>query len=124
MEPQRNVLGGPLLACGSRPMTGFFRDGSCQTSDEDPGRHVVCAEMTEEFLELSRSRGNDLSTPRPDLGFPGLKPGDRWCVCAARWLEAFEAAVAPPVVLRATDESALEVVSLEDLMAHAVDVGS
>lgn len=124
MAPQRNVLGGPLQSCGTRPMTGFFRDGSCQTSNEDLGRHVVCAEMTEEFLEFSKTRGNDLSTPQPELGFPGLKPGDRWCVCAARWLEAFEAAVAPPVVLRATDESALEVVRLEDLMAHAVDVAS
>jgi len=124
VAPQRNVLGGPLQSCGTRPMTGFFRDGSCQTSNEDLGRHVVCAEMTEEFLEFSKTRGNDLSTPQPELGFPGLKPGDRWCVCAARWLEAFEAAVAPPVVLRATDESALEVVRLEDLMAHAVDVAS
>jgi hypothetical protein len=105
-------------------MTGFFRDGSCQTSDEDLGRHVVCAEVTDEFLAFSRSRGNDLSTPRPELGFPGLKAGQHWCLCAARWQEALDAGLAPPVVLRATEESALEVVRLEDLMAHAVDVAS
>lgn len=100
-------------------MTGFFRTGCCETDDTDVGRHVVCAEMTAEFLAFSARRGNDLSTPRP--GFPGLAPGDRWCVCAARWLEAFEADVAPPVVLAATHEAATEVVDREALLQHAAD---
>jgi uncharacterized protein (DUF2237 family) len=102
-------------------MTGWYRDGCCQTDDADVGRHVVCAVMTEEFLEFTRSRGNDLSTPAPALGFPGLGPGDRWCLCVDRWREALEAGVAPPVVLAATHSAALEVVSLDDLEAHAVD---
>jgi hypothetical protein len=103
-------------------MTGFFRNGRCETSAEDPGRHTVCAVMTEEFLAFSASRGNDLSTPMPALGFPGLKPGDRWCLCAARWLEAFEAGAAPRVALTATHESTLEVVDMTCLKAHACDL--
>jgi hypothetical protein len=120
--PRRNVLGGDLQACGREPLTGFFRNGCCDTGDEDFGRHTVCARMTAEFLEFSRRQGNDLSTPAPGSGFPGLKPGDRWCLCAARWREALEAGVAPPVVLAATHEATLEVVSLTDLTGHALDV--
>jgi uncharacterized protein (DUF2237 family) len=120
----RNVLGGRLVECCRDPMTGFFRDGNCRTVPEDVGRHVVCAEMTAEFLDFSVAQGNDLVTPQPAFGFPGLKPGDRWCVCASRWLEAERAGVAPPVVLEATEESALEVISLESLKAHALDLAS
>lgn len=119
---QKNVLGGPLLACSYAPLTGFFRTGCCETGADDLGRHVVCTKVTEDFLAFSRRRGNDLSTPRPEMRFAGLKPGDRWCLCAHRWLEAFEAGVAPPVVLAATHRSALEVVSLEVLQAHAIDL--
>jgi uncharacterized protein (DUF2237 family) len=115
----RNVLGGPLVSCSTDPMTGWFRDGCCRTDGADAGRHVVCAVMTEEFLEFTRSQGNDLSTPA--FGFPGLEPGDRWCLCASRWRQAFEAGVAPPVVLAATDDSALDIVTLDDLEAHAID---
>jgi len=103
-------------------MTGFFRTGCCETGEEDLGRHVVCAQMTREFLAFSASRGNDLSTPRP--GFAGLQPGDRWCLCAARWKEAFDAGVAPPVILAATHDSATEIVDRAALFAHALDVGS
>jgi uncharacterized protein (DUF2237 family) len=115
----RNVLGGPLLACSFDPLTGFFRDGCCQTGPDDLGSHTVCARVTEAFLAFSLSRGNDLSTPRPEYRFKGLKAGDRWCVCAARWKEAFEAGVAPPVVLEATHESALRILTLQSLLAHA-----
>jgi uncharacterized protein (DUF2237 family) len=115
-----NVLGGDLEPCSFDPVTGYFRDGYCRTEGRDPGFHAVCAVMTEEFLEFSRSVGNDLSTPRPEWLFPGLVPGDRWCVVAARWQEAFEAGVAPPVVLEATHASALEFVELAALEAHAV----
>ena len=115
----RNVLGGPLLACSFDPLTGFFRDGCCTTGPEDLGSHTVCARVTEAFLAFSRERGNDLSTPRPEYRFRGLKPGDRWCVCAARWLEACEAGAAPPVVLEATHEAALRVVPLKRLLEHA-----
>lgn len=115
----RNVLGGPLLACSFDPLTGFFRDGCCMTGPEDLGSHTVCARVTEAFLAFSRERGNDLSTPRPEYRFRGLKPGDRWCVCAARWLEACDAGVAPPVVLEATHESALRIVPLKRLLEHA-----
>jgi uncharacterized protein (DUF2237 family) len=101
-------------------MTGFYRDGSCRTGPEDAGSHTVCARVTAEFLEFSRARGNDLVTPRPEWGFPGLKPGDGWCLCASRWKEALDAGCAPPVVLAATHEKALEVVNLEELRAHAV----
>lgn len=121
-DTPRNVLGGPLDACCRSPATGWFRTGLCETDESDQGRHVVCAKMTEEFLAFSRERGNDLSAPMPAVEFPGLKPGDCWCLCAARWKEAFEAGMAPPVLLRATEESALEVVSLDDLSAHALDL--
>lgn len=117
----RNVLGGPLETCGTDPMTGFYRDGCCHTGSEDRGVHTVCAVMTAEFLEFTASRGNDLSSPRPEFGFPGLKPGDRWCLCAARWLEAFEAGSAPKVALRSTHARTLDIVPLEALTAHAMD---
>jgi uncharacterized protein (DUF2237 family) len=115
-----NVLGGDLEPCSFDPVTGFFRDGYCRTEGRDPGFHAVCAVMTEEFLEFSRSVGNDLSTPQPQWLFPGLQPGDRWCVVASRWQEALEAGVAPPVVLEATHAAALEFVSLDDLQTHAL----
>ncbi len=115
----RNVLGTELVDCSTNPLTGFFRDGCCRTGAEDVGVHVVCVRATGEFLEFSRSRGNDLSTPRPALSFPGLKPGDQWCLCASRWGEALDAGVAPPVVLEATHVSALEFANLADLRAHA-----
>jgi hypothetical protein len=117
----RNVLGGELEPCGYDPLTGFYRDGRCDTGAQDAGVHVVCAEMTEQFLAFSISVGNDLSTPRPEHGFPGLRPGDHWCLCASRWQEAFEAGVAPPVRLAATHAAAAEWCSLEALRAHAVD---
>lgn len=119
---QRNVFGGPLGICGERPQTGFFRDGCCNTADEDLGRHTVCAVMTADFLEFSKARGNDLTTPRPEFGFPGLRPGDRWCLCAARWREAWQAGAAPRVVLDATNEATLEIVGLDVLKAHAIDL--
>lgn len=118
---EQNVLGGALAPCSRDPLTGFYRDGCCRTCAEDTGSHTVCARVTEEFLEFSRARGNDLVTPRPALGFPGLKPGDRWCLCAPRWQEAFEAGCAPEVVLAATHARALEACALEDLMTRAVD---
>ncbi|HSD43691.1 MAG TPA: DUF2237 domain-containing protein [Burkholderiales bacterium] len=118
----RNVLGGPLATCCTAPMTGFYRDGSCHTGPQDFGTHVVCAQVTREFLEFSVARGNDLVTPVPQFGFPGLAPGDKWCLCAMRWKEALAAGVAPPVVLAATHEKALEFVSLADLKRHAVDL--
>lgn len=118
----RNVLGEPMRACCNDPVTGFYRDGFCHTGPEDFGRHTVCARVTAEFLEYSKSRGNDLSTPRPEFGFPGLKPGDQWCLCAARWQEAFEAGKAPRVALMATHVSTLEIVDLKDLKAHALDL--
>ena len=113
----KNVLGTPLQPCGTDPMTGFYRDGCCETGPEDLGRHTVCAVVTADFLKFTASRGNDLSTPRPEYGFAGLKPGDRWCLCSGRWREAEEANVAPPVVLEATHEKALEEVSLDRLKA-------
>ncbi len=118
----RNVLGEPLEACSVAPMTGFYRDGCCNTGAEDIGSHTVCAVMTAEFLAFSKSRGNDLSTPMPEVGFPGLKPGDRWCLCAPRWQEAFEAGQAPRIVLRATHEGALTYCALADLKRFAVDL--
>lgn len=117
--PAKNVLGTDLVACGTDPMTGFFRDGCCNTSAMDRGMHTVCARVTADFLRFSKAAGNDLSTPRPEFSFPGLKPGDRWCLCAARWAEAFEAGMAPKVVLEATHEATLSVVSLDALKAHA-----
>jgi uncharacterized protein (DUF2237 family) len=122
MEAKLNVLGEPLQPCSEEPMTGFFRDGCCNTSPEDLGRHVVCCRVTAEFLEFSKARGNDLSTPMPQFGFPGLKPGDQWCLCAARWQEAFEAGKAPHVVLQATHAAALKVVKLKDLKQFALDL--
>ncbi len=118
----KNVLGGPLKNCSTDPMTGFYRTGCCDTGAGDDGVHVVCVIMTAEFLAFSRSCGNDLSTPFPQYGFPGLKPGDQWCLCAQRWQEAFEAGMAPQVVLEATHMSALEFVSLEDMQKYAVKV--
>jgi len=117
----RNVLGQELQVCCESALTGFFRDGTCRTGSDDVGLHVICAQVTREFLEFSRARGNDLVSPQPALGFPGLKPGDRWCLCATRWKEALEAGVAPPVILAATHISALEYVDLEELEAHALD---
>jgi uncharacterized protein (DUF2237 family) len=122
MSEQKNVFGEELETCSTSPMTGFYRDGCCGTGPEDIGMHVVCTEVTEEFLEFSKSRGNDLSTPNPDFGFPGLKPGDRWCICALRWKEAMDNGYASPVVLASTNESVLEVISLEDLKRHALDL--
>jgi uncharacterized protein (DUF2237 family) len=118
-----NVLGTPLETCSIDPITGFTREGSCATSDEDRGRHVICTQVTEEFLLFSKEQGNDLTTPVPLADFPGLQPGDRWCVCAERWKEALENDVAPPVILTSTDSSALEVVSLEDLLTHSYHNG-
>ncbi|HZB48326.1 MAG TPA: DUF2237 domain-containing protein [Mycobacteriales bacterium] len=118
----RNVLGGELEACGTDPVTGFFRDGCCTTGPEDLGSHTVCAVVTAGFLAQQRAVGNDLVTPRPEYGFGGLTPGDRWCVVAARWLQAYRAGVAPPVVLAASHERALEIVPLAALREHAVDV--
>ena len=118
----RNVLGSRLENCSLKPMTGFFRNGCCDTSAEDVGSHTVCAVMTDDFLKFSKASGNDLSTPMPDYGFPGLKAGDRWCLCAPRWQEALEAGQAPRVVLRATHEGALRHCSLADLKRHAVDL--
>lgn len=114
----KNVLGTALQACSMNPLTGFTRSGCCETGPEDTGRHTVCAQMTEEFLIFSKTRGNDLSTPRPEYDFPGLKAGDRWCLCAARWQEAVEEGIAPPVILESTHEKALEVVNLADLKYH------
>lgn len=116
-----NVLGGPLLACSYDPLTGWMRTGCCEADAQDIGRHHVCVKVTEAFLEFSKLRGNDLSTPRPDYRFPGLKPGDRWCLCVQRWREALLAHVAPPIFLRSTHHSALQVLALEDLLAHALD---
>jgi uncharacterized protein (DUF2237 family) len=121
MIQPKNVLGGELLACSFSPLTGYYRDGCCKTGPDDAGTHVVCARVNEEFLAFSRQRGNDLSTPRPEYRFAGLKPGDRWCLCALRWNEAFDAGLAPPVVLAATHEKVLEIVPLEHLKEYAAD---
>jgi uncharacterized protein len=121
-RPSRNVLGGVLENCSLKPMTGFFRNGCCDTSADDVGSHTVCVVMTAEFLTFSKSQGNDLSTPMPDYGFAGLVPGDRWCLCAPRWQEALEAGSAPRVVLRATHEGALDYCSLADLKRYAIDL--
>ncbi|HEV7458609.1 MAG TPA: DUF2237 domain-containing protein [Roseococcus sp.] len=115
----RNVLGGTLVPCSMDPLTGWYRDGCCRTDEHDHGSHTVCAVMTAEFLEFSRGVGNDLSTPRPEYRFPGLKPGDQWCLCAMRWEQARQAGVAPRVVLAATNIAALRYCALEDLQAHA-----
>lgn len=121
MEPSRNVLGGPLEPCSMRPLTGFFRNGCCDTGPADRGRHTVCAVMTAEFLALSKYLGNDLSTPRPEYRFPGLKPGDQWCLCAARFLQAHEEGAAPQVRLAATHARTLDIVPLAILRAYALD---
>ncbi len=116
----QNVLGGPLKSCSHSPKTGFYRDGCCRTGPEDRGNHVVCAEVTEEFLKFSRARGNDLTKPSKAHKFPGLSPGDRWCLCAERWKEAYDNGVAPPVFLQGTHETVLDVVELEALMEVAI----
>ena len=122
MDQSVNVFGEVLEGCNDDPETGFFRDGCCNTSEDDVGSHTVCVEVTKEFLEFSRFRGNDLSTPMPQFDFPGLQPGDRWCLCAARWLEAHQQRMAPRVFLRGTHERALEIVPLELLKELAVDL--
>lgn len=121
-EGGRSVLGRPLEPCAARPKTGFFRDGCCNTSAEDRGAHVVCAQMTAAFLTFSREHGNDLSTPAPQFGFPGLRPGDRWCLCAERWKEALAAGCAPPVFLGSTHERMLDYVSFDELKGYALDL--
>jgi uncharacterized protein (DUF2237 family) len=121
-RPSRNVLGERLEPCSAQPVTGFFRNGCCDTAAEDLGSHTVCAVMTADFLAFSKAAGNDLSTPVPAFGFPGLKPGDRWCLCAPRWQEALEAGQAPRVALRATHEGALDYCTLADLKRFAVDL--
>lgn len=121
-EQQENVYGEPIAVCSTRPMTGFFRNGCCDTGPQDMGTHTVCAIVTAEFLAFSKQRGNDLSTPRPEFGFPGLEPGDRWCLCALRWKEAFDAGCAPRVALQATNAKTLQLVPLEALKAHAADL--
>lgn len=120
MVAQLNVFGDPIEPCSNRPLTGFYRTGCCDTGQEDAGLHTVCAIMTREFLEFSRSRGNDLMTPAPQFGFPGLRPGDRWCLCAARWLEAERLGKAPPVVLEATNIKTLDVIDRYTLESHAL----
>lgn len=117
-----NVLGGKLETCCTSPMTGYYRDGKCNTGGGDFGAHTVCSQLTEEFLQFTKSNGNDLSTPVPEFNFPGLKPGDCWCLCASRWKEAMDAGVAPPVVLAATHALTLEYVSLDELKQHAADL--
>ncbi len=117
----KNALGGPLEPCSMQPLTGYQRDGCCNTDAQDRGLHLVCAQVTQAFLDFTRSQGNDLSTPAPDYGFPGLKPGDRWCLCVDRWLDAKDAGVAPPLILAATHQKALQHVSPETLYAYALD---
>ena len=124
MPQPKNVLGTELQTCSTDPMTGFYRDGCCRTGKDDLGLHVVCVKVTEEFLAFSQQVGNDLSTPNPMYSFPGLVPGDRWCLCAQRWQQALEAGMAPPVVLEASHISALEFIDLEDLEAHSIELPS
>jgi len=121
-QQQKNVFGEPIASCSEAPVTGFYRNGCCDTGPEDIGSHTVCAIMTDEFLTYTKSAGNDLSTPVPAYGFPGLKAGDRWCLCAARWKQAFDAGAAPRIVLAATNEAALELIPLEDLKRYAIDL--
>ena len=121
-EPSVNVYDEPLLVCSESPMTGFFRDGCCNTSEDDFGSHTVCIEVSQAFLEYSRFKGNDLSTPKPEFGFPGLKEGDRWCLCASRWLEAFEQNMAPRVFMRRTHKKALDIIPIEVLRDYALDL--
>ena len=121
-EDQLNIFNEPLEACSFDPVTGFFRSGCCETSEQDTGSHTVCAIMTEEFLKFSKSKGNDLSTPVPAFDFPGLKTGDRWCLCAARWLEAYEASSAPSIIARATHRRALEIIPMEAMKEFSLDI--
>mgnify|MGYP003323186316 FL=1 len=121
-EEQLNIFNEPLEACSFDPVTGFFRSGCCETSEQDTGSHTVCAIMTEEFLKFSKSKGNDLSTPVPAFDFPGLKTGDRWCLCAARWLEAYEASSAPSIIARATHRRAIEIIPMEVIKEFALDI--
>ena len=121
MTGKTNVLGGPLALCNCSPTTGFFRDGYCRTDDSDAGLHVVCALVTDELITFTKAQGNDLSTPRPEFDFPGLAPGDRWCLCAQRWKEAWQAGCAPPVVLASCDVSTLDIIPIDVLKQHAVD---
>jgi uncharacterized protein (DUF2237 family) len=120
MKTSKNVLGERLQLCGDSPKTGYFRTGTCETGPQDQGSHVICAQVTETFLSFTKAMGNDLSSPAPRFGFPGLKPGDKWCLCALRWKEAMDAGVAPPVILEAIHESALRYVSIDDLKRHAL----
>ena len=122
MDAKLNVLGEPLALCSDNPLTGFYRDGCCNTESGDVGSHTVCTRVTADFLEYSRTMGNDLSTPRAEFGFPGLRPGDQWCLCAARWQEALKAGKAPKVVLQATHAASLRIVKLADLKRHAIDL--
>lgn len=122
MDEAVNVLGEPIMSCGDNPVTGFFRDGKCNTCDEDVGSHTVCVDVSREFLNFSQSRGNDLSTPKPEFDFPGLRPGDSWCLCAYRWVEAQENGMAPRVYLTKTHRRALEVVPLDLLREYAIDL--
>jgi len=122
MDDSLNVFDEKLVPCGTDPVTGFYRDGCCNTSEDDPGSHTICVQVDERFLQYSRFRGNDLSTPMPDFGFPGLDPGDSWCLCAARWLEAYEQGMAPKVYLARTHRRALEIVDLDKLKELAVDL--
>ncbi len=122
MDAKLNVLGEVLKTCSDDPLTGFYRDGCCNTEAGDTGSHTVCTRVTADFLEFSRARGNDLTTPRAEFGFPGLRPGDQWCLCAARWQEAFKAGKAPKVVLQATHAASLKIVKLADLKRHAIDL--
>ena len=121
-EDQLNIFNEPLQACSFDPVTGFFRSGCCETSEQDTGSHTVCAIMTEEFLKFSKSKGNDLSTPVPAFDFPGLNSGDRWCLCAARWLEAYEAGSAPSIIARATHRRALEIIPMEAMKEFSLDI--
>jgi uncharacterized protein (DUF2237 family) len=122
MDAKLNVLGEPLATCSENPLTGFYRDGCCNTEAADTGSHTVCTRVTSDFLEFSRAMGNDLTTPRAEFGFPGLRPGDQWCLCAARWQEALKAGVAPKVILQATHAASLRIVKLADLKKHAIDL--
>ena len=122
MDAKLNVLGETLASCSDNPLTGYYRDGCCNTEPGDLGSHTVCIRVTADFLEFSRAKGNDLSTPQAEFGFPGLRPGDQWCLCAARWQEALDAGVAPMVVLQATHAASLRILKLADLKRHAVDL--
>lgn len=122
MSNQKNVFGDDLKECSVKPLTGYFRDGCCNTDSSDLGLHIVCVEVSEQFLEFSKSRGNNLSIPNPDVEFPGLKPEDRWCLCADRWKEALDAGVAPPVILSSTNEKVLEIIELKYLKKYAIDI--